>query len=147
MLHWVRNSSREISWFCAVSKIKVLRHFSALCMSLAKFWAFSASHSYEKAVLIKVGFHFGEFGRSTNRWAIRACAARKQSWRQAFTGERAASSGSWIKFNFFATKMSDSELDRIFSMLEHAIVPVRATKFVEVETGLKKCEGYKHKGH
>ena len=34
--------------------------------------------------------------------------------------------------------MSDSQSDRFFSMLEHAIVPVRATEFAEVETGLCK---------
>ena len=39
-------------------------------------------------------------------------------------------------FNFFATRMSESQSD-FFSMLEHAIVPVRATEFAEVETGLK----------
>ena len=32
--------------------------------------------------------------------------------------------------------MSESQSDRFFSMLEHAIVPVRATKFAEVEIGL-----------
>ena len=30
--------------------------------------------------------------------------------------------------------MSESQSDRFFSMLEHAIVPVRDTKFAEVET-------------
>ena len=30
--------------------------------------------------------------------------------------------------------MSDSQSDRFFSMLEHAIVPVRATELNEVET-------------
>ena len=32
--------------------------------------------------------------------------------------------------------MSDRQSDRLFLMLEHAIVPVRATEFAEVETGL-----------
>ena len=69
-------------------------------------------------------------------WAIRACAAQNPSWKRAFTGEGAVSSGSWIKFNFFATWMSENQSDCFFSMLEYAIVPVRATKFAEVETGL-----------
>ena len=51
-------------------------------------------------------------------------------------GERAVSSGSLIKFNFFATRMSESQSDFVFSMLGHAIVPVRATEFAEVETDL-----------
>ena len=38
--------------------------------------------------------------------------------------------------------MSESQSDYFFSMLEHAIVPVRATKFAEVETSLKTT---KHK--
>ena len=33
--------------------------------------------------------------------------------------------------------MSEGQSDFFFSMLEHAIVPVRATEFAEVETGLK----------
>ena len=37
----------------------------------------------------------------------------------------------------FATRMSESQSDCFFSMLEHAIVPVHATKFAEVETGLQ----------
>ena len=57
--------------------------------------------------------------------------------KQAFAGECAVRSGSWIKFNFFATRMSENQSDCFFSMLEHATVPVRATKFAEVETGLK----------
>ena len=85
---------------------------------------------------VKAGFHFGEFGRATKRWVIRPCAARNPSWKRAFTGTRATSSGSWIKFNFFATRMSESQSDCFFSMLEHAIIPVRATKFAEVEIGL-----------
>ena len=32
--------------------------------------------------------------------------------------------------------MSENQSDCFFSMLEHAIVPVRATKFAEVETDL-----------
>ena len=28
---------------------------------------------------LKVGFHFGEFGRTTKRWPIRACAAPNQA--------------------------------------------------------------------
>ena len=46
--------------------------------------------------------------------------------------------------------MSESQSDCFFSMLEHAIVPVRATKFAEVETGLKSrtinllCLALKH---
>ena len=63
-----------------------------------------------------------------------------QAESERFTGERAVSSGSWIKFNFFATRMSENQADCFFSMLEHAIVPVRATKFAEVETGLKSWE-------
>ena len=70
--------------------------------------------------------------------SIRACAAWNPSWKRAFTGERAVSSGSWSKFNFFATRMSESQSDFFFSMLEHAIVPVRATEFDEVETGLQR---------
>ena len=50
---------------------------------------------------VEAGFHFGEFGRATKRCAIRECAARNPRWKRAFTGERAVSSGSWIKFNFF----------------------------------------------
>ena len=34
--------------------------------------------------------------------------------------------------------MSESQSDFFFSMLEHAIIPVRATEFSEVETGLKQ---------
>ena len=34
--------------------------------------------------------------------------------------------------------MSESQSDCFFLMLEHAIVPVRATEFAEVETGLKE---------
>ena len=45
------------------------------------------------------------------------------TWKRAFTGERAVSSESLIKFNFFATRMSESQSDCFFSMLEHAIVP------------------------
>ena len=41
-----------------------------------------------------------------------------------------------FKFNFFATRMSESQSDCFFSVLEHATVPVRATKFAEVEIGL-----------
>ena len=48
----------------------------------------------------------------------------------------AVSSGSWIKFNFFATRMSEYQSDCFFSTLEYATVPVRANKFAEVETGL-----------
>ena len=33
--------------------------------------------------------------------------------------------------------MSESQSDFFFSMLEHAIAPVRATEFAEVETGFK----------
>ena len=33
--------------------------------------------------------------------------------------------------------MRDSQSDRVFSMLEYAVVPVRATEFAEMETGLK----------
>ena len=33
--------------------------------------------------------------------------------------------------------MSESQSDCFFSMLDHAIAPVRVTKFAEVETGLK----------
>ena len=43
----------------------------------------------------KAGFHFGEFGRATKQWDIWACVARNLSWKQAFTGKRAASSGSY----------------------------------------------------
>ena len=88
------------------------------------------------ALYIKAGFHFGEFGHTTKRWAIWACAAPNPSRRRAFTRERAVSSGSWIKFNFFATRMSENQSDCFFSMLEHVTVPVHATKFAEVETGL-----------
>ena len=35
--------------------------------------------------------------------------------------------------------MSENQSDCFFSMLEHAAVPVRATKFAEVETGLNTC--------
>ena len=45
----------------------------------------------------------------------------------------------WIKFNFFATRVSENQPDCFFSMLEHATVPVRATKFAEVETGLNRA--------
>ena len=41
------------------------------------------------------------------------------------------------KFNFFGTGMSDSQSDRFLSVLEHAIVPVRAIEFAEMETGLE----------
>ena len=71
--------------------------------------------------------------------AIDSEAARNPSWKRAFTGERAVSSGRWIKFNFFATRVSENQLDCFFSMLEHATVPVRATKFAEVETGLNRA--------
>ena len=66
-------------------------------------------------------------------------AAWNPSWKRAFTGERTVSSGSWIKFNFFATRISENQSDCFFSMLEHATVPVRATKFAEVETGLNRA--------
>ena len=71
--------------------------------------------------------------------AIDSEAAWNPSWKRSFTGERAVSSGSWIKFNFFATRMSENQSDRFFSMLEHATVSVRATKFAEVETGLNRA--------
>ena len=35
--------------------------------------------------------------------------------------------------------MSENQSVCFFSMIEHAIVPVRAIKFVEVETGLRKA--------
>ena len=35
--------------------------------------------------------------------------------------------------------MSENQPDCFFSMLEHATVPVRATKFTEVETGLNRA--------
>ena len=37
--------------------------------------------------------------------------------------------------------MSERQSDFFFSMLEHAIVPVRATEFAEVETGLNTLRG------
>ena len=37
--------------------------------------------------------------------------------------------------------MSESQSDFFFSMLEHAIAPVRATEFAEVETGLNTLRG------
>ena len=43
---------------------------------------------------LRAGFHFGELGRATKRWAMRACAARNPSRKRAFTGERAVTSGS-----------------------------------------------------
>ena len=36
--------------------------------------------------------------------------------------------------------MNESQLDSYFLMLEHGIVPVRATKFADVETGLKRSQ-------
>ena len=48
--------------------------------------------------------------------------------------------GQFWKLNqvqLFATRMSENQSVCFFSMIEHAIVPVRATKFAEVETGLK----------
>ena len=36
-------------------------------------------HTFVAMHSIKAGFHFGEFGRATKRWAIRACAARNPS--------------------------------------------------------------------
>ena len=36
--------------------------------------------------------------------------------------------------------MSENQSNCFFSMLEHATVPVRATKFAEVETGFKFAE-------
>ena len=35
--------------------------------------------------------------------------------------------------------MSENQSDCFFSMLEHATVPVRATKFAEEETGLNRA--------
>ena len=48
---------------------------------------------------------------------------------------------------FFPTRMSESQSDFFFSMLrlEHAIAPVRATEFAEVETGLDT--GYANSAH
>ena len=66
---------------------------------------------------LEASFHFGEFSRATKWWAIWACAARNPSWKRAFTGERAVSSGIWIKFNFFTTRMSESQSDCFFSIV------------------------------
>ena len=40
--------------------------------------------------------------------------------------------------------MSESQSGFFFPMLEHAIVPVRATEFAEVETGLNRAFRGKH---
>ena len=67
---------------------------------------------------LEASFHFGEFSRATKWWAIWACMGmRNPSWKRAFTGERAVSSGIWIKFNFFTTRMSESQSDCFFSIV------------------------------
>ena len=86
----------------------------------------------------KAGFHFGKFGRATKRWADQGMRSSKSKLKASVNWRTRGQ--FWklnqVTFNFFVTRMSESQSDYFFSMLEHAIVPFRAPKFAEVETGL-----------
>ena len=75
-------------------------------------------------VSVKAGFHFGEFGsrRATKGWAIRACAAAKSKLKASvYWRTQRSVLEVRIKFNFFRdARMSESQSDCFFLMLEHA---------------------------
>ena len=112
-----------------VSVIWVRQEYRIFCSACANLFVLIHYVQLQFAVHLKRLLHT----------AIDSEAARNPSWKPVFTGERTVSSGSWIKFNFFATRMNENQSNCFFSMLEHATVPVRATKFAEVETGLNRA--------
>ena len=118
-------------WACAARNPSWKRVFTA-----------NAPDSYQVAFRRRKRGDAEDFGeirgaqRVMGRTNTILCAPPKSDWVRVC--ERAASSGSWIKFNFFATRMSGTQSDCLFPMLEHAIVLVRATEFAEVENGLQR---------